>query len=52
MSDLPQPMPRLISALLDAERHSTGLIEALAVARCAMLDLLRDGDHLKKLPER
>ncbi len=52
MSNLPAPMPRLIAALLDAERHSAGLTEALAVARCAMLDLTREDERWKKPPER
>lgn len=50
MSNLPSPMPRLIGALLDAERHSSGLIEALAVARAAMLDLTREDERWKKPP--
>lgn len=54
MSDLPTPRPmaRAIAALLDAERHSIGLAETLAIARAALLDALKDGDHWKQPPER
>ena len=52
MYNVPKPMPRLIAALLDAERHLAGLIEALTVARAAMLDLTRESDRWKQPPER
>ncbi len=56
MSDLPQPTPRplarVIAAMLDAERHSAGLAETLAIARAAMLDLVKEGDHWGRPPER
>lgn len=56
MSDLPQPTPRplarVIAAMLDAERHSAELVAALAVTRAALLDLVKDGEHWGRTPER
>lgn len=52
MPDMPRPLARVIAAMLDAERHSADLVQSLAVARAAMLDLVQNGDHLKPPPER
>lgn len=51
MSEAPRPLTNLIHALLDAERHSRGLIEAIAICRCAALDMAKEEGQRKEAPD-